>query len=74
MATKLYAEIRKDSKYYSQNDDAKRLGHGLPFPVKVESPCADWDVYVVKGGPGEQYRREDVHLYIKDGGKLVQVS
>lgn len=74
MATKFYAEVRENSKYYYQNDAAKRLGYGLPFPVEVEAPCADWDVYVVKGGPGEQYRKEDVHLYIDDGGKLVQVS
>ena len=60
----LYALTREDSKYFGQDN-------GVPFPVDY---IVDID-YCIQGGPGGQYRRIDVHLFIKTSyGKLLQIS
>lgn len=68
-----FAKIRKTSKYAGQNAIAKARAreYGLPFPVRLteEGPL---DQYCVKGGPGGQYRPEDLELYTERGGKLVR--
>lgn len=62
----LYAKIKKSSKYFSQNwsaeQDPERWG-GFPFEVFIE---ASGRGYCVQGGPGGQYRLEDVNLFVKD--------
>lgn len=50
---KLLARIRPSSKYYGQGDE------GLLFPVVITSPKE----YGVVGGPGGQYRLNDVDLF-----------
>lgn len=52
LPTVLYAEIKKSSKYYGQG------AKGEKFPVTIQSAR-----YCVQGGPGGQYRIEDVHLF-----------
>lgn len=72
---RLYAKIRKSSKYYDQNDlakaDPERWG-GFPFPVYIE--VGDPDGYVVQGGPGGQYRLSDVDLYVAENGRAMKIS
>ncbi len=71
---RLYARIRESSKYFYQNDTAKKYPSqwGLPFPVCVwpDDLCG----YIVKGGPGGQYRLSDVHLAVIENGREVQIS
>ena len=62
----IYAEIRRTSKYAYQGDA------GELFPVTLaEGPS--WE-YIVVGGPGGQYRLDDVHLYIQHEGKARRIS
>ena len=69
---KYFAKIRKGSKYEGQNAWAKLRPrqYGLPFPVQLteEGPL---DQYCVKGGPGGQYRPEDLDLYVEDRKSVV---
>lgn len=67
----LYAEIKKSSKYASQADWAKREGWPYPFPVRIASDGGG--EYVVKGGPGGQYRMADVNLYVIESGQKFRV-
>ena len=62
----LYAKIKRTSKYYGQGDK------GALFEVFVEAgnPAA----YLVRGGPGGQYRLGDVNLYIVEDGREVRIS
>lgn len=53
----LYARIRESSKYHGQTKD------GALFPVYIDPNAVDVD-YVVKGGPGGQYRLRDVDLIV----------
>lgn len=68
---KMFAMIRKTSKYYYQNDLAKERGE-FPFPVDIIT----WGKvdYCVQGGPGGQYRLEDVHLYYGDDLSMVRLT
>lgn len=67
----LYAEIKKSSKYASQAALAKSQGE-YPFKVRIEGYT---DGYVVQGGPGGQYRLEDVHLFVTDSqGRKVRIT
>lgn len=65
----LYAKIKKNSKYYNQNGFAKADGE-FPFPVAIRK---SGDGYVVKGGPGGQYRLADVNLFVKEGGSEIRI-
>ena len=51
--TQLVASIKKSSKYCGQGTDGAR------FPVSIQDPGYE---YVVRGGPGGQYRLADVNL------------
>jgi hypothetical protein len=66
----LYASIKESSKYHSQNKLAKQQGYGHPFPVRFQAVS---DAYVIKGGPGGQYRLEDVELYVTHTGEPHRV-
>lgn len=74
MATKLFAEIKKSSKYHHQAQWAKDnpMWGGYPFPVTIApDPCG----YVVQGGPGGQYRLADVTLYAEvSGGAFLKIE
>jgi hypothetical protein len=63
---RLYARVRPESKYYGQGEkDAL-------FPVYVLTREAAG--YVVLGGPGGQYRLEDVDLFVVgDGDRALQI-
>ena len=53
MPTQLYAKIKKSSQYYHQNEWAKEQGK-FPFPVEIQN---DYGLdYIIRGGPGGQYR------------------
>lgn len=72
MAQQLYAKIKKSSKYYNQNEWAKsdpESWGGFPFAVEI---CPERGGYAVQGGPGGQYRLEDVNLFVinADGREL----
>lgn len=70
----LFAEIKKSSKYFHQNDCAKnepaRWG-GFPFKVFIDPRCGD---YCVQGGPGGQYRLDDVNIFVVEGGRELRVA
>jgi len=71
---KYFAKIRKDSPYVGQISWAKaRPQIGYPFPVRL-TDRGPLDEYCVKGGPGGQYRIEDLDIYMEKGGKLVRVK
>jgi hypothetical protein len=67
----LYAKIKKNSKYYGQNQLAKREGN-FPFPVTITN-INDPDCYFVQGGPGGQYRLDDVNLFVVDSEKEIRI-
>ncbi|MCO1336408.1 hypothetical protein MO867_18910 [Microbulbifer sp. OS29] len=62
--TELFAAIREDSKYFNQNPKA------LPFPVSIANTT---DAYRVKGN-GDQYRLEDVYLFVQSGRNFQQIN
>lgn len=68
MATgqKLLARIRPSSKYYGQSDE------GRLFPVAITSSKE----YGVVGGPGGQYRLNDVDLFavFAEGSDPIQIT
>ncbi|MHB0817694.1 hypothetical protein ACYCFK_05395 [Stutzerimonas stutzeri] len=66
----LYASIKESSKYHSQNAWGIQQGYGHPFPVRFQAVS---DAYVIKGGPGGQYRLEDVELYVMHTGEPHRV-
>ena len=69
MTTKLFAKIKATSKYSGQE---KFIRDGAyPFPVDIET---DSSGYVVKGGPGGQYRLIDVSLYAKNNDGFLQIK
>ncbi len=65
----IYAKIKKNSKYYMQNQYAKRDGE-FPFPVQITGLT---DEYCVRGGPGGQYRLSDVNLFIVDNNLEIRI-
>ncbi len=67
----LYAKIKRNSKYYGQNQMAKMDGE-FPFPVTITN-VNDPDCYFVQGGPGGQYRLADVNLFIKEKDMEVRI-
>ena len=67
--TPLVASIKSTSKYYGQGKEGSR------FPVLIQvwdERCAD--LYVVRGGPGGQYRLADVNLYAVVGDSEVKLT
>jgi hypothetical protein len=69
-SVQLYAKIKRSSKYYSQNEYAKRdKSMGFPFPIKFVGGH-----YMFRGGPGGQYRKEDVNIFVKLGNDFVRIS
>lgn len=62
----LFAKIKRTSKYYGQT------ASGALFPVFVEAGYAEG--YVVKGGPGGQYRLRDVNLFVVEDGREMRIS
>lgn len=76
MAQQLYAKIKRTSKYADQNETAAQGSWGLPFPVEIQlSRIAISKDYVVKGGPGGQYRLADVNLFVKcDDGTDLKIT
>lgn len=66
----LYAKIKKSSKYSGQETYAIRDGV-YPFPVEISKGT---DGYVVKGGPGGQYRLADVTLHVLVGDKQIRIK
>jgi len=66
----LYANIKESSKYHSQNAWAIQQGYGHPFPVRFQ---ATRDAYLLRGGPGGNYRLEDVELYVMHDGEPWRV-
>lgn len=70
VGTLLWAEIRRSSKYAGQADEGEK------FPVFI-GPDGPRGQYVVKGGPGGQYRLADVLLYAQltdDTQQLIQLT
>ncbi len=64
----IFARIRPESKYYYQRDFALE-----PFPVFIDANALD--AYVVRGGPGFQYRLCDVDLLIKtEAGREIVIN
>ena len=70
----LYAKIKKSSKYYDQNNIAKRDASWGGFPFQVRIVPNDPMGGPVKGGPGGQYRLSDVNLFIVENGHEVRIS
>lgn len=68
--TVLYAEIKATSKYADQSEP------GVKFPVTIQYWPSDCDgSYVIRGGPGGQYRPQDVSLYaLLDDGRFQQIT
>lgn len=74
MGQQLYAKIKRSSKYYYQNDWAKKdpaSWGGFPFKVTVVAAYPD---YQVQGGPGGQYRLSDVNLFVIEDGHELRIS
>lgn len=64
---KLFAIIRKHSKYASQQP---KNSAGKPIPFRVSLNFDDpW--YQLRGGPGGAYALCDVDLYAKSNGQFV---
>lgn len=68
---KIYARIRKSSKYYWQKRKAVEQGE-YPFRVTILENYGD--EYVVKGGIGGQYRLSDVDLFVVRDDDFVCIS
>ena len=67
--TPLVASIKSTSKYFGQGKEGAR------FPVSIQA----WDerladAYVVRGGPGGQYRLADVNLFALVGDSEVKLT
>lgn len=67
----VFARLRKSSKYYYQKRFAKDRGE-YPFRVTLRENYGD--EYVVKGGPGGQYRLSDVDLFVVRDDDFVCIS
>lgn len=68
--TQLYAKIKRSSKYFYQNEWAKRDGE-FPFPVSVRDDIAG---YIFIGGPGGSCTRYDVNIFVKANGRFMKVG
>lgn len=67
--TQLAASIKKTSKYFGQGKEGER------FPVSIQVWDSRYaDLYVVRGGPGGQYRLADVDLFAMVGDCQVKLT
>lgn len=66
MSQQIYAKIKRSSKYYGQTE------RGELFKVHI-APQGGWE-YVVKGGPGGQYRLSDVNLFVVEDGQELRIA
>jgi hypothetical protein len=65
----LAARIKKTSKYYGQAGPGRDEEEG--FPVFISTDALG---YVVQGGPGGQYRLDDVELWALRGTAWVLIK
>lgn len=63
----LYAKIKKSSKYSGQEYNLAEY----PFPVEIVDSKDD---YMVRGGPGGNYRLKDLELFVKVKGKNIKIK
>ncbi|QTA83883.1 Uncharacterized protein dnl_63070 [Desulfonema limicola] len=63
----LYAKIKKNSKYSGQEKGLK----DYPFPIEIVDARDD---YIVRGGPGVNYRLKDLSLFVKVNGKNIKIK
>lgn len=70
----LYAKIRPESKYFHQNKSAERDPERWGWPFRVRIVGGAQSGYLVKGGPGGQYRLGDVDLFVIEDGVEVKIS
>ena len=68
--TQLYAKIKKSSKYFYQNEWAKRDGYGLPFEVEIENTS---DKYCVHGA-GNQFYVSDLNFFVIVDGVEIKLG
>lgn len=62
----IYAKIKRTSKYFGQGEP------NALFKVFVD--VGHPEAYLVKGGPGGQYRLADVNLFVVADGREVRIS
>jgi len=65
LAQQLFAKIKRTSKYAGQ------AGQHEAFPCRV---LPEYGEYCVQGGPGGQYRLQDVSLWIVHQGKTRRIT
>lgn len=70
----IYAKIRAESKYVHQNESAEREPDRWGWPFRVRIVGGPLWGYLVKGGPGGQYRLDDVDLFVIEDGVEVKIS
>lgn len=70
----LYARIRPESKYANQNKYAEKEPDRWGWPFRVRIVGGPQSGYLVKGGPGGQYRLDDVDLFVVEDGVEVKIS
>jgi len=68
--TQLYAKIKKNSKYFYQNEWAKRKGYGLPFAVEIENTSDKYCVY----GADNQYYIADLNFFVLVDGQYLKLG
>lgn len=74
MPQQLFAKIKRSSKYYNQNECAKEAPQQWGWPFRVTIVADEPSAYKVKGGPGGQYRLEDVNLYVVEDGCELRIA
>ena len=68
MSEQLYARVNPDSRYAAQD-------RGVPFPVSLNTnPNQVKDGYLIAGGPGGNYRPEDLDFYCKRSGSFQKID
>ncbi|MBL4625788.1 MAG: hypothetical protein JKY42_11715 [Flavobacteriales bacterium] len=68
MASEVYARIRSTSKYHGQDE-------GIPFPVSLNVGHQQLaNGFYIQGGPGGNYRPEDLDFYTKKGEEFHLVK
>jgi hypothetical protein len=65
LAQQLFAKIKRTSKYAAQ------AGRHEAFPCRV---LPQYGEYCVQGGPGGQYRLQDVSLWVIHQGKTQRIT
>lgn len=70
----IYAKIRPESKYFHQNKSAEMDPDRWGWPFRVRIVGGAQSDYLVQGGPGGQYRLDDVDLFVIEDGIEVKIS